>query len=341
LTTPRITSHRGERITGCLLAGAIGDALGSPVEFMALDHIREDFGPEGIRDFTERGDRTGQVTDDTQMTLFTAEGLLLALRDEDDSLDGLTRSVWQSYLRWLQTQGVDRAATQRGLLLEIPRLHEPRAPGMTCMSALRSGRMGRPDAPLNDSKGCGGVMRVAPVGLISATLPDLEAVFSLGAATAAITHGHPSGYLSAGTMAVLVATLIDGSDLDDALDAAVGILETHPDHEETLAAVDAARDLASVGPPSPEDLEGLGAGWVGEEALAIAIAAALTSDRIEDGLRLAVNHGGDSDSTGAIAGNLLGAKLGAGAIPAHWAQRVEFRGVLRQFAAEIAEISEG
>ncbi len=60
------------------------------------------------------------------------------------------------------------------------------------MGALFSGKTGTPEKPLNDSKGCGGVMRVAPVGLV-ATDP-----FDLGCRAAAITHGHPSGWLASG-----------------------------------------------------------------------------------------------------------------------------------------------
>jgi ADP-ribosylglycohydrolase/protein-tyrosine phosphatase len=327
---------RADRIAGCLLGGAVGDALGSPVEFLSLAEILERYGPEGIADFPDRGERTGQVTDDTQMTLFTAEGLLLGAADGDRSVPALTRSVWRAYLRWLETQGFGRPEDRRGRLLGIEALHEPRAPGMTCLSALRSGRMGAPEAPLNNSKGCGGVMRVAPAGLFAAALDDVAAVFHLGTATAAITHGHPSGHLPAGTMAATVALLLDGANLGTALGEASDLLATHPGHEETLAALATARALTD---PDAEALESLGEAWVGDEALAIAVAAARAPGDFERTVRLAVNHGGDSDSTGAIAGNLAGARLGAGAIPAFFAQRVEFRDLLLDFAGDFAAVS--
>jgi ADP-ribosylglycohydrolase len=63
------------RCRGCLLGGAVGDALGAPVEFMSHSQIVSRFGPHGIRDFAPAYGRTGAITDDTQMTLFTAEGL--------------------------------------------------------------------------------------------------------------------------------------------------------------------------------------------------------------------------------------------------------------------------
>ena len=63
---------------GCLLGGAVGDALGAPIEFMGLEEIRSRFGPRGVTDLTDGVWPAGSITDDTQMTLFTAEGLLRA-----------------------------------------------------------------------------------------------------------------------------------------------------------------------------------------------------------------------------------------------------------------------
>jgi ADP-ribosylglycohydrolase/rhodanese-related sulfurtransferase len=332
-----LPDRRADRIAGCLLAGAIGDALGRPVEFSPLDMIREQYGEDGIRDLVPIAGRTGLVTDDTQMTLFTAEGLTRGFRHTPGLLPDLTREVWQAYRRWLITQGIDNDTARVGRLLDVPELHESRAPGHTCITALESGAMGGPDSPVNDSKGCGGVMRVAPVGLVRDRLRSLDEVFALGAATAAITHGHPSGYLSSGVQAVLVALLLEGVELDPALDCGIALLVRERDHEETLDALTRARTLASRGRPTPEALEDLGGAWVGEEALAISVCAALACDDLEEAVLLAVNHGGDSDSTGAITGNLMGARHGAGAIPARWAQRVEFRDLLLDFAGQIDE----
>jgi ADP-ribosylglycohydrolase len=69
-------TRREERTVGCFLGGAVGDALGAPVEFLSLDQIRQQFGADGIGDFSVAYGRIGAVTDDTQMTLFTAEGII-------------------------------------------------------------------------------------------------------------------------------------------------------------------------------------------------------------------------------------------------------------------------
>jgi ADP-ribosylglycohydrolase len=207
-----------DRIRGCLLGGAVGDALGAPIEGASLAEIRARFGPEGVRDFAPGRVRPGAITDDTQMTLFTAEGLVLAVRDGAfPQRSAIVRSVHRAYLRWLRTQG-ERSRhptferTREGWLLGIAALNEWRGPGATCLSALRSGRMSRIEQPLNTSKGCGGVMRIAPVGLALA----IDEPFRLGCEIAALTHGHPSGYLAAGFQAFLVRELLLGAPLEAA-----------------------------------------------------------------------------------------------------------------------------
>lgn len=333
---------------GCLLGGAVGDALGAAVEFLTLTDIRTAFGPEGVRGYAPAYGRLGTITDDTQMTLFTAEGLLRGqprYRETGD-LASLVAAIHHAYLRWLRTQGYrpERtvAVAADGWLYGWRPLHRRRAPGRTCVSALRRGTaLGEPALADNDSKGCGAVMRAAPVGLFAPALGDDVAVFALGARSGALTHGHPSGFLSAGHLAVTVAALERGLGLAAALDAADATLAGHRDAGELQAALAAARRLAEAGPPSPEALETLGGGWVGEEALAIAVCCALTAEDFAAGVLRAVNHSGDSDSTGAIAGNLLGAMLGEAAIPAHWLERLELRQEIGQVADDLAAAAQG
>lgn len=326
----------GDRVLGCLLAGAIGDALGNPLEFETLETIRR-LNPLPAPHL---------VTDDTQMTLFTAEGLIRAV-DGDDRLTRVTDVLGHAYLRWLHTQGQPWSAIRSGSdpstipdepdgwLVKERWLHHRRAPGNTCLSALMTGSFGTIEAPLNDSKGCGGVMRAAPAGFFA---DDVEHAFSIGAHTAAITHGHPSGYWSAGALAAMVHALLGGADLPVAVDAGRALTANAPKGAETADAIGMAVALAENGVPSSEDLESLGGGWVGEEALAIAVACALSADEIGDeaALTLAVTHSGDSDSTGSICGNLLGAIHGTGGLPATWVNSVEGGDTIRRLAADCA-----
>lgn len=331
-------------IAGCLLGGAVGDALGAAVEFDTIHVIRHKYGSEGIRDYDTAYGRRGAITDDTQMTLFTAEGLLRAItRQRNKGICHPASVIYHAYIRWLHTQG-DRSRSRvaqdkpEGMddwLIGVKGLHSRRAPGNTCLSALRGEEMGGMQRPLNNSKGCGGVMRVAPIGLVA---EDEGHAYSLGCEAAAITHGHPSGYNSAGCFAAIIWLLAEGQSLSEAIELTLRQLEKaeNEDHEECAAAIRQAvalwrnLDLA----PSPEAIERMGGGWVGEEALAISLYCALVAqDDFARGVLLSVNHSGDSDSTGAITGNILGLMLGVEAIPEKWLAELELR-------AEIAAVAD-
>ncbi|GAA3519019.1 ADP-ribosylglycohydrolase family protein [Actinocatenispora rupis] len=324
------------RVRGCLLGGAIGDALGAPVEFRSLADIRARCGDAGVRGYLPYEGRFGAVTDDTQMTLFTVEGLIRAGVRTDRGIGFTTAVLRGAYDRWLDTQTLPGPPRQPdGVLAAQPWLYARRAPGTTCLTALTSARKGAAtDGPAaNDSKGCGTVMRSAPFGLLPGRDPGY--VFDLAATAAGYTHGHVTGQLAAGAFAVLVDGLRRGQDLPTALAGARRVLVGHAGHEETTAALDAAVRAARERPVAAETVESLGGGWIAEEALAIAVYAALVHpapDQVTDALALAVTHSGDSDSTGAICGNILGAWHGEDALPPELLFEVEGRGVLGELA---------
>jgi ADP-ribosylglycohydrolase len=333
-----------DRFRGCLLGGAVGDALGAPVEFMPRAEILRRHGARGITEYAPAYGGVGRITDDTQMTLFTAEGLIRGIvRMRDRGFATFASVTANAYVRWLVTQGEAPAAgvefgeRERGWLFAQRGLHARRAPGNTCLAALRA--MASLGAPArNDSKGCGGVMRVAPVGLFAWHFRDEHSpseAFDLGAELAALTHGHPTGSLAAGALAVVILELAQGRPLGGALATAKSCLRTKPRHEETLRAIERAESLAASGEPRDAAIRDLGEGWIAEEALAIAVYCALAARDFRDGVILAVNHDGDSDSTGSIAGNVLGTMHGVAAIPGEWLQPLELRDVIREIADDL------
>lgn len=357
------------RVRGCLLGGAVGDALGNPVEFDSLDRIRAVHGPRGVTGLVPDGDGVvGRITDDTQMTLFTVEGLRQA--HERERLRGIgggwPRLVRWAYERWLETQrrqapedsemaGPSGGSYEgpRGGLITERWLYARRAPGNACLSGLAqdfvpdpAAELGPPGPVNSDSKGCGAVMRSAPFGL---TRTDPATAFGMAARCAQTTHGHPTGYYAAGALAAIVAYLVSGDSVEAAVLRALRLLarpEAHgsartggtsnPGREETSAALEQALDLAAQGTPTPERLQRLGAGWVAEEALAIGVYSALAAPTVEDALLLAVNHSGDSDSTGSICGNILGARHGDHGLPHAWVEHVEGRARIAALADDLA-----
>lgn len=278
------------------------------------------------------------------MTLSTSEGLLRGWipgrrRQERPNYVGATG---QAYQRWLATQGehprddVDLVHAP-GWLSQQPELHHRRAPGNTCLSALRTTPSEQWFAR-NDSKGCGGVMRVAPVGLFRWILREHHSArdtFRLGCELAALTHGHPTGQLTAGVLTVLIRELTDGASLPQALALAKSLLRQERKHHETLHAIARAEALAVGNLPPEHAIARLGEGWIAEEALAISLYCALVAHDFGHGVILVVNHDGDSDSTGAITGNLLGALYGIGAIPPQWLEPLELSEVITEIAEDL------
>ncbi|MDT0379353.1 ADP-ribosylglycohydrolase family protein [Streptomyces sp. DSM 42041] len=332
------------RVRGCLLGGAIGDALGAGIEFDSLAAIREQHGSAGVTDYVPAYGRRGAVTDDTQMTLFTVDGLIRAHVRRDTGAWHPPTDVHAAYRRWAATQrdwGPDERKKDDGWLAREEWLYAQRAPGNACLSGLADDRMGTVDAPKNpQSKGCGTVMRSAPFGLLVGWEPQL--VFQLAVECAAQTHGHPTGYLAAGATAAIVHALARGESLDHAVQRALAQLATRPGHEETTDALKRALGAVRQGLPGPERVESLGEGWVAEEALAMAVYCALVAEDVRHGLLLAVNHGGDSDSTGAVCGNLLGALHGETALPPAWVAELEGRATILELADDFAmEMTQG
>lgn len=333
-----------------MLGCAVGDALGAPVEFWSLDRIRAQYGPEGIQEFDKAFGRVGAITDDTQMTLFVAEGIIRAeCRFSHRGLCAPEVCVENALLRWLYTQGVPRSEIKGraidnevarkkftdGWLIKNKRLFALRAPGNTCIQSLRFGAENGQFAPDGRSKGAGAVMRSAPVGLFLVDRDDRD-VYRFGCEFAKITHLHPSGYTAAGLLGVLIHRIIHGVSLVDAVERAIELGTTDPEASECVLALCYSRDLSQGLDASVKLLESLGGGWVAEEALAIAVYCALHhQEDFESGIRLAVNHSGDSDTTGAITGNILGALLGESAIPERWRKKVEMAKVIGAIAEDL------
>lgn len=328
--------------TGCLLGGAVGDALGAPVEFMTISEIRRRYGAAGITGYVEYVSGDGEFTDDTQMTLFTAEALLRARhRAQLKGIGGaLSEIAHQSYLRWLSTQGfkTSQKKIDNSWLVQRHELYRRRAPGTTCLQALSSGIAGTIDRPINDSKGCGTIMRSAPVGLSFFGNPGLA--FKFACELAALTHGHSTGYLSAGFFASMISGLAVGASLERSVRDSVKILKKWKCHEETLMAVEKAialfKSARKIGKADPEALETLGGGWVAEEALSISIFTSLLFEKdFRKGVLYAVNHGGDSDSSGAITGNILGLINRIGEIPGMWIEHLKGNQLVKEVAEDL------
>lgn len=329
-----------DRVWGCFIGGAVGDALGYPIEFMKEDEIDSVFGPQGIQTLEQAAKLSHEpqavFSDDTQMTLFTAAGLIYGAEQgrTPDSSD-----VWLAYREWFATQGnstyLDDPAHPKLWLTSMDAMRHKRAPGNTCLYAIQGGVAGTILEPVNNSKGCGGVMRAAPVGLVAHCLRGHEQFRNsrryqwatrMASESAALTHGHPMGWLPAAVLAQIVARSCAEEEnlplsfiIEHSVRSVAAQYSTFPEADVLVDMVMRAIELSTLPHATIEDdrarIHELGEGWVGEEALCIAIYAALSYiDDFAAAIRCAVNHWGDSDSTGAICGNILGAYKGFGVV---------------------------
>ncbi len=317
-----------DKIRGSLIGGAIGDALGYPVEFCNYGDILIRYGEPGITRYDlepywlDKSEHTGKavVSDDTQMTMFTACGLLNA------NIDGITllESIKEAYLEWLTTQNPNCSLDSKPKcwITEIPEMSVRRAPGNTCLTSLQG--IANKNKPLNNSKGCGGVMRIAPIPLFAAAndrMSIVDAVLLAGDA-AQLTHHHPLGYIPAALMAHIIYRLLQNnkptlSNFESYIyEGMAQIKELYSVSKTSLRTMENLVDLALTlskndQPDYVNIMEHLGGGWVAEETLAIALYCTHRYfDDFERAIIASVNHAGDSDSTGAVTGKSLELSLG-------------------------------
>ena len=342
-----------DRIRGSLIGGAIGDALGYPVEFIySFGDIQRKYGRNGITRldthqwWLEEDDGNGKavISDDTQMTLFTACGLLNAKAENEP----FPPSICKAYIEWLFTQtGKKKKGYDKCWISNVPELNVRRAPGNTCITSLND--IFRGIDPINNSKGCGGVMRIAPIPLygVTADRMDIQEVCKLAADASELTHQHPLGYIPSALVAYVIYKLAQDEAperetyKDYIREGLKVIAELFPNHPEELKQFTTLIKTAILWSDiSTDDVrtieEELGGGWVAEETVAIAVFCSLAYfDSFERAMIASVNHKGDSDSTGAVTGNILGAAFGYNAIPQHFKDDVELHDVILHVADDL------
>lgn len=346
---PQLSAFRN-RFLGSVLGGAAGEALGLPITTDSWEEIQNRHGPEGLKNYVPAGHPSGRLGSETQVLLFTTEGLIRANVARRTGQPDITpvRHVQHAYQRWLHTQHLSWARAGGEFLAEAPEpdgwlveqraLFHARNPGRTMMRTLIAfakgqQRLGTPQKPVSDSADGSALLRAVAAPLWH---PEAEEAFDLGVQLAALTHGHPSAYLSAGTLAFLLSRLLHGTSLQTALDDALDVLGEHQQHSEVSRRLTTAVRLAGGGPVGPEELvRSLGTGWSAPEALAIGVHAALScGDDYDTALRTAVNHSGNSTLTGAVGGALAGASVGADHIADHWTADLELCEVIEQLAED-------
>jgi ADP-ribosylglycohydrolase/fructose-1,6-bisphosphatase/inositol monophosphatase family enzyme len=279
-----------DRGVACLLGQAIGDSLGSLVEFETAHHIARHH-PGGVRDLADGGVwRTiaGQPTDDTELALDLARTLA---RSADWSPD----AVAQAYAGWYASKPFDIGGTTRQAMSAV-----------VAGAAAPAAAMHR--AASRSSQSNGALMRCAPIG-IWARDPDEAA--HVAREDAALSHPHAICVAASAAHAAAISTAIAGGDVDSMFAAADTAIGTAANVGPLRTALAAAR--ARNWPEEYDDRMG----WV-LIAFQNAFCHLARETSLEEALVETVGRGGDTDTNGAICGALLGAAQGRRAIPARW-----------------------
>lgn len=335
-----------DKYRGCLIGGAVGDALGYAVKFSDNKSILQRYGEIGITDYS-LVNGVAKISDETQMTLFTANGLLLG------KTRVMTRGImgkYSSYISlcykdWYRTQCQDSASDEHNYswLMNIPKLYAKRAPESICLSAIKRGANGTIEEPINQSRGCGGIMRVAPIGLYfnDKRYSPIE-VDLIGAEAAAITHGHELGYIPAAVLVHIIQLVTRDTDttlLAAAQESMLAMKACFPmakNLDALFRLMKKAIVLSSREMNDRDAIRQLGEGRAAAEALAIAIYCSLKYNRSFDkAVIAAVNHSGDSDTTGAVTGNIMGAYLGLQGIPKKYIEHLELKDTILEMADDL------
>ncbi len=331
-----------DRFMGCMLGGAVGDALGFVIEFDDLKTIHKKYGPYGLRTVLKsaKNGNKSLISDDTQLALFTADGLLWADHDGLEPAEGLYRS----YMRWYytQTERIIRPEQEKWMtrqdheidldydMMGEEALFARRAPGKTCLTALASGQKLNRQEPQNKSCGSSTVMRAAPIGLFYQG--DPEKAFTVGCQAASLTHGSPEAYLSTATLSAMISMLAAGKEPGAALGGALHILQADPEGTPLMKTILRAIDEAVTDRNPVRSMKKIGLGKKADEALALSVYCILKTGKLKDAVLMACNQDGDSDTCGAICGNIMGAQEGTKAIPKSWSGHLECDGLIRKLA---------
>jgi ADP-ribosylglycohydrolase len=314
-TSKQATMPRLDRYRGCLVGLAVGDALGTTLEFQAPGTFRP------LKDMLGGGPfrlLPGQWTDDTSMALCLAASLI-----ERQGFDA--RDQMERYLRW-RNEGY---FSSTGRCFDI---------GRTVATALRvfetTGNPWAGSAEPNTA-GNGSLMRLAPVAMYYALQPA-EAI-ERAAESSRTTHGTATAIDSCRFYAALLVGALNGAPKNRLLAPrycpAPDYWDHHPLHPAIVNVADGS--YKSRRPPTIR-----GTGYV-VDSLEAALWAFFHSTTFSDGCLLAVNLGDDADTTGAIYGQLAGAYYGLEAIPASWRGRVALGSTIEALATQLCEQAEG
>ena len=299
-----------DRARGVLFGVASGDALGRPVEFMPASEIRAEHGR--LNEMIGHGtwnQPAGTITDDTEQALCIARSLVEQQRFDPED-------IAERFVAWYDSNPFDIGRMTMKSLSRLKHGDEWDEAGQHVWES----------SPEGQNAGNGSVMRCAPLAIPYET--NWERLVGMSRQSSQITHADPRCAYGCAVLNLTMAGLLEDADtpLQDALD------EVGSDAPAEL--VTALQPLARG--DSPKTLET--SGYV-VHSLQTALHDGLFAENAEEAIVTAVNRGGDTDTIGAIAGAVAGARFGASALPDQWLGAIDEAGELESIADQLVEMA--
>lgn len=334
---------RLSKCRGCLLGLAVGDAMGYPIDEKSWEEIQEAYGPNGLLGYDLVND-CATASAYTQVAAFVSNGLLL----------GVSRGKPEKYLyyinlslrEWARAQHFPRDPEKSWCwVAKIPQMRVRKSKDSRMLDALRMDPAGTMDKPVNRASSTGSLPGAAVVGLVCNNRGmDRELAASLGAQTVALTHGNVETFLCGSVLAECIAAIMENSQtslracLESAVETMVRQYGQRFEQAESLAhTLRRAIAIAGRDEEIPQMMMERYECDTAEQCLAAAFYACLScGEDFDTAMILAVNHSGRSGAVGSLTGAILGAYMGAEALPDFYLESLESVSVLEELAADMA-----
>ena len=281
------------KILGAMFGMAVGDALGVPVEFQSAESIHEQY---GVLDEMVGGGSWGQpagtVSDDTEMGLAVAEGII-------DNPNDPVHDIGERFIKWYKGRPFDVGICCSSVIADVMRkgcrTKYDWFVSARDYDATSKGRSG----------GNGGLMRTAYVGCY---YKDPRAVEIQAVDICGMTHHNNEAKIDCSLMSLIIHELINGGDKRDI--------------ERLVMKYDDCSERYDIGKIEGYPFNIKPSGYSGN-SLSCALRCALMTRSFRDAVVMAVNMGGDTDTIGAITGAIAGALYGVEEIPEEWKKALD------------------